>query len=686
MSIVRRPHLLLAVITVLCCVSQAQAGETLSFVPTPPVKSANRFYTQNRQPLTATPLIKLPIGAIRPEGWLRRQLELTGDGFTGRLAELSEFLKTENNAWLSPAGAGKYGWEELPYWLKGYVDLAYVMQDQKMIAESRRWIEGILSSQRPDGYFGPESNLPGLDIWPNMCALYALRSYYDATGDKRVLPFMSRYFKWQMTIPLERLLRDSWQKIRGGDNLDSIHWLYNRTGEKWLLEAARVNHERTSDWTGWVASWHGVNIGECFREPAQFYQQTGDIRYLKAAERNYAEVMESYGQVPGGGFGSDENCRAGYTGPRQGTETCTWAELMFSDEILTGITGNPVWADRCEEIAFNSLPASMTPDLKGLHYLTAPNQVQLDHADKAPLIQNGGEMFNYNPYYYRCCQHNVAMAWPYFAEHLWMATRDNGLAAVMYAANEATAKVGGETTVKIVQQTDYPFGESVRLGFAMSEAVRFPLYLRIPGWCEKPAIKVNGELLSPKNSAHGWAVIDRKWADGDILTLDLPMRIRVRTWEKNRGTVSVYRGPLAYSLLIKEQWKRYGGTDNWPGYEVFANTPWNYGLVLDAAKAESSFEVASLGRPTDMTDGPSPRNQPFQLIGAPIALRAKARRIPEWKMESNGMVGEVVQGPIKSAEPIEEITLVPMGCARLRITAFPRIGDGPDAKSWGEKP
>lgn len=650
-------------------------GAKVKFINSLPTRGENSFYTGNKPPLLPRPLIKLPPGQVKPDGWLKKQLELMADGFTGRLTELSEFCKSENNAWLNPNGIGEHGWEEVPYWLRGFIDLGYVLGDERIIKESLIWIEGILSSQRPDGYFGPQSNLEHMDLWPNMVALYALRSFYEVTGDKRVLPFMSRYFKWQMSVPFESLLHGSWQKVRGGDNLDSIYWLYNRTLEKWLLDAARVNHERTSDWTGGIASWHGVNFGQCFREPGQFYQQTGDIRYLKATERNYDTMMGIYGQVPGGGFGADENAREGYTGPRQGTETCTWAELMWSHEMLGAITGDTRWFDRCEEVAFNSLPASMTPDLKGLHYLTCPNQVQLDQANKAPMIQNSGNMFAYDPYGFRCCQHNVGFAWPYFTEHLWMATLDNGLAAPMYSPCTVTAKVGYGATVTITEHTDYPFSDVVEFRISVAKPVRFPLYLRIPGWCTNPQLRLNGNALTPNGKADKWIVIERTWNDKDNLKLVLPMEIRIKTWEKNRNTVSVYRGPLIYSLKIGEKWVRYGGTDKWPAYEVFPTTPWNYGLVIDKSNPSSSFEVVQERK--SKAD-----EQPFALETAPLVLRAKGKRIPQWGPEGNGLIEEVQPSPVKSNEPVEDIFLIPMGCARLRITAFPVIGEGADAVEW----
>lgn len=156
----------------------------MKYVDSPSTKSKNKHYIGNRAPLVPRPLIKLPIGSIKPQGWLRKQLELMADGFTGRLPELSKFCTSEGNAWLDPKGQGKWGWEEVSYWLKGYTDLGYIIQDKRIIDEAKRWLDTIVASQRPDGYFGPQSNRENMDLWPNMCALYALRSYYEATGDK----------------------------------------------------------------------------------------------------------------------------------------------------------------------------------------------------------------------------------------------------------------------------------------------------------------------------------------------------------------------------------------------------------------------------------------------------------------------------------------------------------------------
>ncbi len=227
--------------------------------------AATLHYAGNREPLLPSPLVKLPLGSVKAEGWLKAQIDLMAEGFTGRLPELSRFCKFEGNAWTDPEGQGGFGWEEVPYWLKGFVDLGHLTGDKRILGESQRWLEAVMRTQQASGYFGSRTNLADaesgtrvLDLWPNMVMLYPLRSHFEATGDRRVLDLMTRYFKWQSTLPLDALYPGSWQKWRAADNLDSIYWLYNRTGERWLLDLARVNHERTADWEGDIPTWHGV--------------------------------------------------------------------------------------------------------------------------------------------------------------------------------------------------------------------------------------------------------------------------------------------------------------------------------------------------------------------------------------------------------------------------------------------
>jgi DUF1680 family protein len=337
-------------------------------------------------------------------------------------------------------------------------------------------------------------------------------------------------------------------------------------------------------------------------------------------------------------------------------------EFMSSFESLLKITGAAGYADRCEEIAFNSLPASMTPDLKGLHYLTAPNLISCDSTGEHDF-QNGGTLVSYDPWSYRCCQHNVAFGWPYFAEHLWMGTSDDGLAAALFAPSTVTARVGDGAEVRISEDTAYPFGDVIDFTMGTAKPVEFPFYLRIPSWWDGGSVSLNGEALEANPRPGEYLVIRRKWKKGDRLRLEFRPRIMVQTWPTISNSVSVRRGPLWYSLKIGEQWRRYGGTDEWPALELLPTTAWNYGLDVDPLDPAATIRIESRKEPID---------QPFEPEASPIVLKAKARKIPSWTAEGR-MVGKLPPGPVAADVAVEEITLIPMGCARLRISSFPLV-------------
>lgn len=682
------------VVTVLAAVSVcAQPGNgSITNIKRPATKQLNKFYVSNKTPLQPLSFIKLPVGSIQPQGWVLKYLELQRDGLTGKLGEISAWLDKKNNAWFSGNGKGDHGWEEVPYWLKGYGNLGYVLKDEKIIAETKLWLDKVFESQQPDGYFGPriieadhqdnKGNTP--DLWPNMLMLWCMQSYYEYSKDVRVIPFMTKYFKWQTTVPDDKLLKIYWENSRGGDNLYSIYWLYNRTGEKWLLDLANKIHRNTADWTqkDKLPNWHNVNVAQCFREPATYYMQAKDSAYLNATYNDFYLIRNIYGQVPGGMFGADENARKGYDDPRQAVETCGMVEQMASDEILTGITGDPMWADHCEEVAFNTYPAAVMPDFKALRYLTAPNMAVSDSRNHAPGIDNQGPFLMMNPFSSRCCQHNHSMGWPYYAEHLWMATPDNGIAAMLYNSSEVNAKVGtGKgTLVSLKQTTHYPFDENIEIVVNTANAVNFPLYLRIPNWCSDAKVLLNGTEQTIALEAGSYARIERKWKQGDVVKLVLPMHLKKDTWAKNKNSVSIHYGPLTFSLKIDEtykqmdskksaigdsKWQENADPSKWPSFEIYPASMWNYGLVLNEQPLESQFEIIKRSWPEN--------DFPFTQDAVPFMLKAKGKIIPEWILDKNGLCDILPQSPVKVSTKEQPIELIPMGAARLRIASFPVV-------------
>lgn len=683
-------NILLSSLLLATAAPQSYAQVSVTNVKRPATATANKFYTGNKAPLAPLAFIKLPVGSIKPQGWILKYLELQRDGLTGNLGEISAWLEKKNNAWFSGNGKGDHGWEEVPYWLKGYGNLGYALKDEKIIAETKLWLDKVFESQQPNGYFGPsviekehqENKGQTPDLWPNMLMLWCMQSYYEYNQDARVIPFMTKYFKWQLTVPEDQLLKIYWENSRGGDNLYSIYWLYNRTGEKWLLDLANKIHRNTADWMqkDKLPNWHNVNIAQCFREPATYFMQTKDSSFLNATYNNFYLIRALYGQVPGGMFGADENARKGYDDPRQAVETCGMVEQMASDEILTGITGDPMWADHCEDVAFNTYPAAVMPDFRGLRYLTAPNMVVSDSRNHAPGIDNQGPFLMMNPFSSRCCQHNHAMGWPYYSEHLWMATPDNGIAALLYNSSEVTAKVGKGSTVTLKQTTHYPFDDNIKIEVGLTAAVSFPLYLRIPAWCDAAKILVNGKEQSAVVAPGSYARLESKWKQGDVIELVLPMKLKKDVWSKNKNSVSINYGPLTFSLKIDEvykkmdskqsaigdsKWQENADQTKWPAYEIYPASMWNYGLVLNDQPLETQFELVK--KPWPASDFP------FTQADVPFALKAKGKIIPEWILDKNGLCDLVPQSPVKVSTKEQAIELIPMGAAKLRIAAFPVV-------------
>ncbi|KKB55739.1 beta-L-arabinofuranosidase domain-containing protein [Parabacteroides gordonii] len=661
-------------LSLICASCSAPQDTLLEQVDRLPVAVQNDFYVSNRAPLQPQQFIKLPAGTIQPEGWLKQQLELQRNGLNGHLGEISAWLQKKDNAWLETGG--QWGWEEVPYWLRGYANLAYIVQDNEMMNEARFWIENILKSQREDGNFGPvHSNDGKQDFWPNMIVLWIMQSYYEYSNDERVIDFMTKYCNYLLTVPDEDFLYSYWENSRGGDNLWSVAWLYNRTGDHNLLTLGEKIHKNTADWTKstQLPNWHNVNVAQCFREPATYFMFTGDSSMLSASYNVQSLVRRAFGQVPGGMFGADENARIGFFDPRQGTETCGFVEQMASDEIMLQISGDPYWAENCEDVAFNSYPAALMPDYKALRYITSPNHVVSDSKNHHPGIDNSGPFLSMNPFSSRCCQHNHGFGWPYYTENLIYATPDNGLAAILYNACKAKVKVGNGTEVTIQEQTNYPFEETIRFTLTTPENVTFPLYLRIPSWCKNASITVNGEKLNADLIAGKYARITREWSDADEIVLTVPMEINYRQWQVNKNSVSVDYGPLSLSLKIDEdyqqkdsretaigdsKWQEGADASAWPTYEIYPASSWNYALQTSAPITVERKEWPF-------------NNNPFTLTTVPLEFKAKGRLIPEWKVDEYGLCGVLPYEDARKAEAVDEITLIPMGAARLRIASFP---------------
>ena len=618
------------------------------------------------------------IPEVKPEGWLKRQLEIQMQGLTGKLFDIWDSVGSYSG-WLGGTGEN---WERAPYYLDGLLPLSCYLEDKEHWDIACRFVEWTLGSQDEEGNFGPVASKE--DYWSRFVMLKVLIQYYEIKKDSRVLPFFDRYFQY-LYKKIPQVPMKQWSSARIGDLLYCIQWYCEREERSYIPALVEMLRKQALDWVdiftdfpftrpaGYYYDWnkeyshfswedyhdtmkyhanHIVNVTMGFKYPAMLSYFFDDLDY-EAVSLAGMESADKYHGVASGAVNGDEHLSG--NNPSQGAELCSIVEYMFSLQTMLEAFGLPCFADKMERLAYNALPATVTEDFMAHQYVQQANQVLVSKA-KRNWFNNNEEsnMFGLEPNF-GCCTANMHQGWPKFVKSLWYRESDSEVVSMVFAPCRLETEAEGKKLC-IREETEYPFKEKItyHVEEAFHDGLEFKI--RIPGWCSACKIYKNGICVKEvKNREKTGDVVSvcRGIRTGDKIEAEFSMEIETSHWFHN--SVAVERGPLVYALDMKERWKAVREVAGVRDYEVYPESDWNYAL-----EENPSFEMQA-GRVGMI---------PFSKEHPPIRLKTRGRRLDSWKLEDNS-AGTLPVSPISPDGTEEEITLIPYGCTKLRVTQFP---------------
>ena len=640
---------------------------------------------KNRSGLIVSPeFFPLKPGAVTPEGWIRDWAREAANGITGHL---DEYSPTFSEAWKgygfkargATANGGGWPLEQCSYWLDGAVRLGYILHDSALIkkvsARLDTVVEGVLKRGDNFIYWLPKKMLIDstqgwveFNSWAHSHMGRALVAYYQASGNERILQALQKVYR-NYSLPK---LMNHFTAVSGSVNIDPMVDTYLMTGDSAIrnniLSFGNTKEYQllSEEWnSGKLQPGHNVIYYENIRVPALLYLFTGKQKDLKAT-MNALNWGEKSNLLPVG-VTSGEEFHAGI-GATRNIETCDISASINTFNRLLQITGDGKYGDKIETIFFNAGPAPVSRDFSTMCYYQSMNRYSNQLPGEEPSSP-GKECFKFTRLGHSvlCCVANNCRILPNYMMNMWMATSDHGLAATLYGPCKVTAKVSDNITAEITCQTNYPFDEMIKLSVKPSRSAEFPIYLRIPEWCQNPVIQVNGHSVKIVKKPNGFVLLNQQWNATDRIELSLPMTAKVvRGNETPYPQISyfdsyhkmakdttihnpfacIYYGPLLFSLPIP---------DLNPNQEA-PGARFNYALDVKPEDAARMITIERKEMPEHWEWSPD----------SPLKLVVTAQEF-EWKPCENKALPEK---PIKKGSPAK-IKLVPYGTTKFRVSMFP---------------
>jgi hypothetical protein len=652
---------------------------------------------------------------VKPAGWIRSFLERQVSGLTGNAAVSG--YPYGYKFWGSQAHdtKGSYAawwpYEQTAYWIDGALKCGYLAGDEGLYRQALDEVDFAIEHAASDGFIGPDS-LRETDRWPHTVFFRAVLAQYELSGDERYLAALIRHYRamphpmsWDRDVTGVEIMLDLYQETGQAELLELAENLYARFNRMWPRHDCAIQSLLSEK----PPSEHGVTFNEEAKLGAMLYCATGQEEYLSASVHGFAK-LERGARLADGLHSCSEHIRG--KDALDSHETCDISDHTWALAALLQASGDARYADQIERVIFNALPGAVTKDFRALQYFSCPNQVVVGSSSNHNFFMRGLNWMSYRPdHEVQCCPGNLHRAMPNYVSRMWMRCADGGIAAALYGPGMLETSAGAkETPVKISAQTRYPYEEAIEFSVQPEQPIRFAFSVRIPGWCKRARLWVNGVEIPAAWQAGSFFAIDRVWQAGDIVRLGLPFELALEHWPG--GGVSLSYGPLTLALPIaaRAEIETVNSTTrqrevtlgakfeprprveraDFPAWNLTPAGPWNYALCVN----EGSLKDLSVEWNQDCVDA-------LDAANPALRLRVKARRVRGWRMvhthrtrqsghwSENGRIVRglrTLRGDFRFTPPlpdpqglsarlgdeVEEIVLIPYGATLLRITVFPQ--------------
>jgi hypothetical protein len=669
--------------------------------------------------LKAWAIAPLPLGTIKPGGWLGGELKAMADGLAGHELDMYPFV--QNSPWLYPPGSGQGSdysglHEALPYWFNGIVPLAYSLDDDRLKQQAKQVLTTVLSLRAADAWIGPETG-SARNFWGRVPFLLGMMQLAEAdpSVEGQIVDALRSFLSLAHTMLLNGgqgfsvcpgMSRNdcSWGQARAHDFMLVVQWLLERypsDQDAMLWEIVDLLYDLNQfKWEDWYQEsvyqaviaqpnpdnpyfpyLHGVNVGQGLKASAVIRRNTHNDSLLQSTWKGISWTFRDHG-APSGTILADEIERD--SSSFMGSELCTAVETMYSLSYLYLALGNNTYADMAELTAFNALPTMLTDDMWAHQYMSRPNLPFAGNQISQPALyttaSGAAAIFGLEPMY-PCCTVNHVQGWPKLVMNSWGRGQGALVHSILGPSSINTTVNGGK--VQIDCETDYPFADA--LTYYINSEQPFDLFLRVPNWTTDSfnvtvswTVPTDGLKLAtsatPDPDSGLYLIQVPAGVSNVTYSITRPLRVERRP---NGNAVSVYVGNLLYSLdlspseeaTLPHPYTNPGGpgttqyNSTWPQVRDFyfnATTPWNIAIDPNTVRTYTSPEnsTASLQR----AFGNQGNTNYLMVLGCQV----------DWSMNS-GVTPDVPPVSPVCIAPGKYYRMIPYGGAKVHMSELPTV-------------